>query len=136
MGIYDAPAWLDAEWLLMQFGSARNQAMQGYYQFVMNGVGQDSPLKRVSHQLVLGDESFVEHHRSCPGSGSLRGVSKEHRRAVAWSLEEYRRHFSARDEAMANAYFSTVFTMDQIGKFFGVSLRTVSRAVKKFDGKL
>jgi REP element-mobilizing transposase RayT len=136
MGMGDRPEWLDTEWLLGQFGSTRSLAIERYRQFVMDGVGLDSPLKRVCHQLMLGDESFVEHHRSCFGDASLRGVSKAHRRAAARSLDEYRLQFSDRDQAMANAYFSTVFTMERIGEFFGVSLRTVNRAVKKYDGKL
>lgn len=136
VGTDNAPEWLDVDWLLVHFGSTRSQAVQRYQQFVMDGVGLDSPLKRVSHQLILGDESFVEYHRSSSGNESLLGVSRAHRRAFALSLDEYRCQFSDRDEAIAKAYFSTLFTMDQIGEFFGVSLRTVSRAVKKFDGKL
>lgn len=133
LGVGDIPDWLDAEWLLEQFASTRSQAMQRYHRFVMGGIGMVSPLKRISHQLILGDESFVECR---PDYESLRGVSRAHRRAVAWSLEDYQRQFPERDEAMANAYFSTAFTMERIGEFFGVSLRTVSRAVKKFDGRL
>jgi REP element-mobilizing transposase RayT len=136
MGMGDRPEWLDAEWLLGQFGSTPSLAMKRYHRFVMDGVGLDSPLKQVCHQLMLGDESFVEYHRSCFGDESFRGVSKAHRRAAARSLEEYRLQFPDRDQAMANAYFSTVFTMERIGEFFGVSLRTVNRAVKKYDGKL
>lgn len=136
MGVCEAPDWFDTEWLLEQFGPTPSEAAQRYHQFVMNGVGRASPLKGTSHQLILGDESFVECHRGRSDHRDLRGVSRAHRRVLAWPLEEYRRQFPDRDEAIANAYFSTLFTMERIGEFFGVSLRTVNRAVKKYDGKL
>jgi hypothetical protein len=41
--------------------------------------------------------------------------------------------YSDPKEAMARAYHSTLFTMDQIGNYFGVSARTVSRALKVFE---
>jgi putative transposase len=34
---------------------------------------------------------------------------------------------------MAQAYFSTGFTMAEIGAHFGVSYKTVSRAVKHYE---
>ncbi|WP_229259687.1 hypothetical protein [Duganella aceris] len=51
----------------------------------------------------------------------------------ALSLGEYRDQFTDRDQAMACAYFSTLYTMAEIGEFFGVSLRSVNRAVRKFE---
>jgi putative transposase len=129
------PEWLATDWLLGQFGLTRSQAIRRYRQFVLDGVGADSPFKLVSHRLILGDAAFIERHRNCARDESLHDISKEHRRAVAWTLDEYRRTFPDRDQAMASAYFSTAFTMAKIAEFFGVSQRTVNRAVKKIENK-
>jgi putative transposase len=133
MGEYDAPDWLETDWLLARFGATRGEAVSRYQKFVMAGVGLGSPLRKVSHQMLLGDAVFVERHRDLIDAEPLRDVSKSQRRALALSLDEYRSQFPDRDHAMACAYFSTVYTMVQIGEFFGVSLRCVSRAVRKFE---
>jgi transposase len=39
---------------------------------------------------------------------------------------------TARDKAMARAYWSTAFTMAEIGTYFGVGYSTVSRAVHRY----
>jgi len=55
------------------------------------------------------------------------------RRAVALPLVDYQTRYPARDEAMARAYRSTAYTMPQIAIAFGVSTKTVSRAVSAFE---
>lgn len=135
VGACEAPEWFDVDWLLGQFGSTRSEAAQRYTRFVMEGVGRDSPLKDVSYQLILGDEAFTARYHNSSDRDSLRDVSKAQRRAMGLPLEEYQRRFTDRDEAVARAYFSTAFTMAQIAEFFEISVRTVNRAVKKFDKK-
>ncbi len=63
----------------------------------------------------------------------LREISKAHRRSVALPLDEYRTHYPARDEAMAQAYLAGAYTMAEIGQHFGVHYMTVSRAVRKHE---
>jgi len=55
------------------------------------------------------------------------------RQAVSLPLMGYQHQYPDRDEAMARAYLSTAFTMPQIANAFGVSSKTVSRAVAAFD---
>jgi REP element-mobilizing transposase RayT len=133
VGADGSPGWLETDWILGHFGPTRSQAARRYQQFVMDGMSLGSPLKKASHQLILGDEIFVRRHRDLFDGEPLQDVSKAQRRSAALSLDEYRRQFSDRDLAMASAYFSTVYTMEQIGQFFGVSLRSVSRAAQKFE---
>lgn len=61
----------------------------------------------------------------------LRDVPKAQRRALVLPLDEYKALSSSDGEAMAKAYHSTAYTMVQIADHFGVSQRTVSRAIKK-----
>jgi hypothetical protein len=133
IGADRAPDWLATDSLLGHFGPTRSEAVLRYQKFVMAGLGLASPLKQVSHQVLLGDEAFVERHRDVIQAEALRDVNKVQRRVGALSLEEYRSQFPNRDHAMACAYASTIYTMVEIGQFFGVSLRSVSRAVQKFE---
>lgn len=128
-----APPWLDADWLLSQFGNQRDDAIQSYRMFVMAGKGLPSALQHTRHQLVLGDDAFVERHRQAKDSQTLREMSKAHRKAVALTLDEYQMRHPNKDEAMAQAYLSGAYTMADIGRFFGVHYMTVSRAVRKFE---
>lgn len=133
LGKKEAAVWLATDWLLTQFAATRERAVRAYSQFVMEGIGLASPLIGAKHQLILGDDEFVERYRSLACDAPLCNVSRVQRRSVALTLGEYQQQYPDRDHAMAMAYFSTVFTMTQIGSFFQVSLRTVCRAVQKFE---
>lgn len=128
-----APRWLDKDWLLARFAPERGKALQRYRDFVMSGSGVPSPLQGVRHQLLLGDDGFVESHRKTGGDDVLREVSKAHRKSLALSLEEYQNRHPDRDAAMARAYLSGAYTMAEIGQYFGVHYMTVSRAVRKYE---
>ena len=128
------PFWLDTDWVLSQFAPQRREAIFAYRQFVMAGKGLPSALLKTRHQLVLGDDAFIERHRQTKEIETLREVSKAHRRSLALSLEEYKLQHANKDEAMAKAYLSGAYTMAEIGRFFGVHYMTVSRAVRKLEG--
>jgi len=59
----EIPEWLDTDWLLSQFGKRRKTAIEHYHRFIMEGKGLSSPLNDVRHQLLLGDDGFVEQYR-------------------------------------------------------------------------
>ena len=133
-GLGKAPAWLDTDWLLAQFGPNRKAATEAYRAFVMQGRSLPGPLSRIRHQLLLGDDAFVERYKEDKRPEELRELSKAHRRSLALSLADYRSRHRSRDEAMAHAYRSGAYTMGEIGRYFGVHSMTVSRAVRKFEG--
>ena len=130
-----APDWLDTDWLLGHFGRQRNRARQAYEAFVMAGKGALSPLLATRHQLILGDDAFVEQHHRNEAREELRELSKAHRRSLAPSLANYQKRYAGRNEAMAQAYQSGAYTMAAIAEHFGVHYMTVSRAVRAFEGK-
>lgn len=124
---------LDTEWSLSWFSDKREEAAKAYAQFVMRGVGEDSPLANVQHQLILGDEAFVRQHKDLYKESNVRNVSKAQRRVLAKRLEEYRSEYPSRNEAMAMAYQSGAYSMREIGDYFGVHAVTVGRAVRRFE---
>ena len=129
-----APSWLTIDWLLASFGPDYPTAKDAYRNFVMAGINAESPLKNVCFQSILGDDSFIAEHRKSAELVSAE-IVRTQRRALAMSLEEYSSKYSPRDVAMAQAYRSTVFSMNQIAAHFGVSVQTVSRAVAAMEKK-
>lgn len=127
------PSWLERDWLLSRFGNARLAAVSAYQAFVLAGIGEASPLAATRHQILLGDDAFVSEHQQLQRSEALVEVVRTERRAVALSLAAYQARYADRGEAMARAYLSTAFTMPQIACAFGVSAKTVSRAVAAFE---
>jgi putative transposase len=130
------PAWLCTEWLLSQFGATRSEAVKRYGDFVRQGKGCTSPLSQTTYQLILGDGAFVAQQRDLGPHRPLGEVVKEQRQQRTMSLAEYRLRFAERDEAMARAFRSTAYTMAQIGAYFRVSSKTVSRAVARHEATL
>ncbi|PJC95327.1 addiction module toxin RelE [Janthinobacterium sp. BJB1] len=127
------PCWLAHDWLLSQFGATRDEAVPAYCRFVAAGIGEASPLSRICHQILLGDEAFVSAHQQSQRSAAFKDTPRQQRRAVALSLAQYQALYNNRDEAMARAYLSTAFTMSHIAAAFHVSSRTVSRAITAFN---
>ena len=80
-GLGKAPAWLDTDWLLAQFGPNRKAATEAYRAFVMEGRSLPGPLSRIRHQLLLGDDAFVERYKEDKRPEELRELSKAHRRS-------------------------------------------------------
>ncbi|CAN7598632.1 transposase [Massilia sp. LjRoot122] len=130
------PSWFQRDWLLSHFGSTPTAAVSAYQAFVLAGIGLDSPLTATRHGVVLGDDDFVSTHQQLQRAEEFVEAVRIERRAVALSLAEYQDRYPSRDEAMARAYRSTAFTMPQIATFFGVSSKTVSRAVAAFENLL
>ena len=62
---------------------------------------------------------------------SLNDISRKQKLAPPKLIEYLVRKFSDRTEAMARAYLSQHYTLEEVGRAFGVSYATVSRAVKR-----
>ena len=106
-----APDWLEMNWLLGQFSDDDlTERINRYKEFVLAGIGMPDPLR---------------FYRQLPNP----------KREQALSLQEYADQYPNRTEAMARAHQSTAYTRQQIGEFFGVSSRTISRAIVAFSDK-
>jgi hypothetical protein len=76
---------------------------------------------------VPGSEAFVERHCSLSKPLELlREVSRAQRRPLAKSLANFARGYPVRHEAMARAYQTGVYSMQEIAIYFGVHYSTVS----------
>jgi REP element-mobilizing transposase RayT len=128
-----APAWLDSDWLLSQFGEQRSAAIHAYREFVAAGRDGASPLTHTRHQFLLGDDDFVEQFHAGEVLVDRTETSRSQKKGVALALNEYRRRFDDPCEAMARAYLDGAYTMAEVAKDFSVHYKTVSRAVHAFE---
>jgi len=128
------PPWHGCDDLLSRFGDTRAAAVGAYRAFVLAGIGRDSPLAATRHRVLLGDDAFVARHQELERASALKETARAELEAVALPLAAYRSRHGDRNEGMARAYHAGVFTMPQIAAAFGVSTRTVSRAVAAFEG--
>ncbi|MDN4035607.1 transposase [Massilia sp. YIM B02443] len=133
IGVTAAPAWLVTDWLLNQFSTHGDRAVNVYRAFVADGMTAVDPLQDVRHQLVLGSTEFEALQRPRLRELDLTAISKKQRRLGALPLQDYADQYQDRDQAMTAAYLSTAFTMREIGRHFGVSYKTVGRAIKRFE---
>lgn len=117
--------------MIGQFGQSTVSAGDSYRRFVNDGQGARSPFVKLRHRLVLGDDSFVAATCMSTPTGAVSHAPRTQRRVAALTLAGYASTYPSRDAAMAEAYKSTAFTMAEIAMYFGVSLKTVSRAVNK-----
>ena len=133
VGLESPPTWLETDWILGQFGEqrARARARAGYAAFVAEGIDQPSVWNRLRHQVFLGSDGFAECHRdACGPLERLREVPRAQRRALAKPLAVFAREHPERRDAMARAFSTGVYSMQEIADYFGVHYCTVSRAVR------
>lgn len=135
VGQADAPPWLDVPQVLALFGSERQAARQEFVRFVLQGIGAASPLSKVSCQFLLGDEGFCKSLAGKPINGNAIEVKRVRRRATVQPLEDYFPRWRGAKESMALAYLSRGYSMAEIARYCGVSVKTVSRAVKTHEEK-
>lgn len=127
------PEWLQADWILAQFGRQRASAIGKYVEFVHEGARLPSVWTQLQGQIYLGSEAFVKkmqaHIEKRP---SLDEIPRAQRRMLTQSLEDFGQRYD-RSEAMARAYMSGQHTMAAIAEHFGVHYSTVSRAVASYE---
>lgn len=103
-----APVWLETDWLLSQFGNGDlRERVAAYEKFVAAGIGMPNPLNFHSERTNLARERVQP-------------------------LTTYAALYPNRDEAMARAHQSNAYTRQQIADHFGVSIKTVSRAIQNY----
>ena len=109
----------------------KRHACEQYRDFVANGKGQPSPWESLKNQVYLGSDRFVE-DMLCMirPEQSLCDIPKPQKRAPPRPLEYYESLFDDRKLAMATAYLSGHYTLEEVGRQFRVSYATVSHAVK------
>ena len=128
---------LTIDWILSVFGSFRGRAQAGYRKFVRQGKNQPSPWALLKNQIYLGSDTFVEDMQlKITADQSLNDIPRKQKQAPPKPLQHYDKTYKTRNEAMAKAYLSGHYTLEQVGEYFGVSYATVSRAVSAHEASI
>lgn len=130
-GLTMAHGCLTTDWILAGFGECREHAQARYCEFIAEGKGQPSPWQELKNQVYLGSDAFVEESQcKMQPEQSLKGIPKLQKSGPPKPLSYYADQHPEKRMAMAQAYLSGHYTLEQIGEHFGVSYGTVGRAVK------
>jgi len=78
-GRREAPGWLDAAWIVKQFGADPVTARQAYRRFVRAGVGGASPWEALSGQVYLGEDKFLARMEKLAAAQDKQGIPTSHR---------------------------------------------------------
>ena len=136
VGSAPRPEWLQTEWTLAQFGHQRGRAVARYIDFVRAGVGLPSVWQALQGQIYLGTADFMQRMQALVGDATaLAEIPRAQRRPLAKPLAFYRDTIHEPKAAMAAAYATGDYTMQQIADCFGVHYATVSRAVKRKEAE-
>lgn len=130
-GATTPPIWLCTDWLLSQFGKTRSIAVSAYADFVRAGIKQPSIWNKLNGQIFLGSEAFAQQMQAASGVANLTEIPRAQRRPKALPISDYQSAANSAQAAMAQAYASGDYTMQEIAKHFGVHYSTVSRAVRQ-----
>lgn len=133
LGRTDRPAWLQTDWLLAQFGGARDAAIARYVDFVRAGVRSPSIWTGLRNQVFLGSEEFVRERQAQSGRMDVAEIPRAQRRPPAIGLDHYRATTDSTSQAMCAAFASGDYTMAEIARYFDVHYSTVSRAVRRAE---
>ncbi len=134
VGLKSPPLWLETDWILGQFGEERTQAQSRYTSFVDAGVGTASVWEGLRNQIFLGSVAFIERFASTTQKpAALREVPRAQRKALVKPLVTFEQEYVDRRDAMARAFLSGVYTMQEIADHFHVHYATVSRAVRRHE---
>ena len=125
------PDWLTTDWLLAAFGGNRTRAARAYKAFVHEGSGPTSLWDGLRNQIFLGSEAFVDDMQSrIEQREALQEIPRRQRAGRARALYQFEADAGGRDDAIRAAYASGGYTLDEIGRYFGLHYSRVSRIVK------
>jgi putative transposase len=84
------PVWLTVHWILSAFADCRIDAVLKYRRFVSEGRGHPAPWQTLAHQVLLGDEQFVDemHIRLQQQNRNLNEVPRHQRSGRARPIDD------------------------------------------------
>jgi len=141
VGLAKKPSFLTVDWVLSQFGGQRRVAVEKYKRFVMEGVGKESPWETFRGQIFWGTDGFIKQLRGLLGEKErIKEVPRAQRYVARPPLGELfkskkSKERTVEDRDIYHAYVRYGYTMKGIADHLGFHYATVSRAIKRAEGK-
>ena len=129
VGAVAAPDWLETRWILAAFGESDADAVARYARFVAEGGNLRMAAPSASSVPRIRFFRGIDAAQAIPADRDLREVPQAKARQPAQPLAHYARAHPDRNRAIAAAYASGGYTMQDIGDYFGVHYSRVSRIV-------
>lgn len=134
-GIKKTPHYLTVDWILGQFGSIRRKAEKQYKEFVLSGIKEESPWKKLKGQILLGEEEFIEKFKEfLVQKEEISEIPRKQRYAsrpvIADIFKEKILDKQTRNRQMYKAHIKHGYTLKEIADYLGVHYTTVSKAIK------
>ena len=111
----------------------KKRAEESYKAYVQEGKKAPSPLLQVRKQIFLGSDSFIKQMEKKLSAKKVNPTKPIRGKGPVKALSTFKKKFPERNRAMAEAYLSGHYTLQQVGEFFEVSYATVSRAVNTLE---
>jgi DNA-directed RNA polymerase specialized sigma subunit len=100
------------------------------------GQGHPSPWQQLRNRIELVNDDVVHDMlRKLNPEQSLKDIPNKQKQSPVKRLSYLVGRDKTRNESMVQAYWSEHSTLTQAGEHFGVSYATVSRAVKRSEGR-
>ena len=134
-GLEKVPGFLETDFLLKHFSSSRKKAQTMYEDFVLAGIGAESPLKEAKNQIFLGSDSFIaEAMKHVNETDELNNVPKVQKYANRPTLEDIfnvsqNLPQKARNLLILEAHDLHAYTQREIGEFLQLYPGYISRIV-------
>ncbi len=98
------------------------------------GLKEESPLKKVTSQMFLGEDNFIEKLRGfIRGKETLKEIPRVQRYVTRPSLEEMFKEKKVKGKPVYRAHVTYGYTLKEIAEHLGVHYTTISRAVKRVE---
>jgi putative transposase len=139
-GLKKKSAFLSADWILAQFGNDRKHAQREYRRFVLAGMGEESPWKKLVGQCLLGEEAFLEKLfpflQKKAGFTEIPRVQRFALRPPLGKVFPGGQSKTSRNKAIATAHIEHGYSQQSLAAHLGLHYATVSRIIKKERDKL
>lgn len=141
IGMEKAPAWLETDWILGQFGSSRRVAISRLRHYIDKGIGGEYPIEELRGGWILGNDRFMERIQSLiQEKEQALEMPREQRRVSHKGMDEIflcdARRGVSRDESIYCSYVDHGYTMREIAEYLDIHYVSVSRAIKSIENKV
>ena len=128
------PDFLTTDWIFSQFKEERKEAQRIYEEFVLLGIGKETPWKDLKGRVILGKDNFVQKIKVyLQERKEMREIPRIERFAIRPKLSEMFsqiKNKKERNEKIYAAHIEYGYTLKQIADCLGIHYSTVSKAIK------
>ncbi|MFZ6820032.1 transposase [Undibacterium sp. Ji22W] len=129
-------SFVSTDWLLSQFSNKKSTARKRFQQFVLQGIGQDSPWSKLKGQVLLGNEEFVAtlqpYIRDAKKLDEVPRAQRFLNRPSLQALFDIEGNINKvkRDKQIRLAHLDCGYSLAEIGRYLNLHYSTVSRVVR------